>query len=366
MKSKVITFAALIICCSVQITLSIPTSTNQIANHIRSTRDGPLAVTKQIIKRPRNKIRKIPEDLDLDTLPLKDLVKIKPAVRDLKADKQMYRKYFANHHQVRKINLLDKDHNKVTDELMQLSGDGKQESAWKRRLATSIKDLLDDSPFQSDTHRKAIRESLAGLRLQAYENSRYQDRVSKTGRQGLNKQRKLAQNEFRKQNDGFYYGQKARVLKKVDPLQNLPLSYHIGQDANHLEAVEQANKLKDFYSSNYALTNQLKMYLKGKKVSDEDYKAAVGLRSRFVKLQGERRQRTNKGKGKRLEVSNMLSDSQEASSSEYPQASALIQHPSRYEHNLHHASHHIPALEGLGDTHVNAEDWKFLEKFLQE
>jgi hypothetical protein len=369
MKSNSTIFASLLLIFSVQITLSIPTSTKQVVKGATQTSTEPLAVTQKIKKHRSFKPRKVPDNLDLDTMSLEDLVKMKPGCKDSKVDIQLYKQYFASHPQIRHINLLDEDHNRVTDELMQLSGDGKQERTWKTRLAASIRDLLRDAPFADEKHRKMMQESIAGLRQKAYENSRYQSRLKTIGREQLNTQRSRKEDEYRKYNDGSYYGQRAIKLKKLDPSMNRPLSDHIGPDADFLEAVEKANRLGHLYSSNHALTSQLKMYLKEKKVSDKDFEAAVGLRSRFVKLQSKHRLNAAKARPSL----NVHSQSQETSSSVPSQEVSLSPQSDQLSHAKKIVSHgqaHAKMQEGQGDSTISVSesdlmDWNELEDLLQ-
>jgi hypothetical protein len=302
---------------SMQAVQSLPTLQKATVAMKSISSNNPLAVNKAVRRGQAD--RKIPQNLDLKTLSLPDLVSMKPRFKDMKADKQLYRLYFANHPDVRKINLHDTAHDKVTQGLLQLSRVGIQDKMWKNKMTASIKDYLKDAPFQSEDHRKLIQNSIAGLKNKMYDPKKQQRQVQNLGREEIKRRRKLAESDF-KQRTGYYYGQRSKVLQQKNPHLNQPLSTYIGEEANHLEAAEHTMMLGHFYS----LTKKLEEYLKERKVPAKDLEAAIGLRSKLVKSISRSKKRSKNKNNDQLKVSTSSSSSlpsgmKEVSASESPQ-----------------------------------------------
>jgi hypothetical protein len=263
---------------------SLPTSRQSALSNSLSTSKGPLAINKKPQK-PHYKARLLPDNLDMKTLPLEDLVDMKPKFHASALDKDLYKHYFASHPQMQNVNLHESHPSEVAQALAALSNASKQGQPWKTKLTASIKDYLQDAPFHDETRRAVIQSSLSGLQYQSYSGSnRYKQRVEKKTKGEINEQRRKTEVEFKKQH-GYAYGKRAKQLLRKNPFLNLPLSLHIGDDVTHLQAVESTKDLEDFYTSKKALTHKLKDYLRMRNFSDADYTVAMGLRTKHIELQ---------------------------------------------------------------------------------
>jgi hypothetical protein len=222
----------------------------------------------------------IPADLNLDKLELKDLVEMRPRVMTSE-DGKMYKEYFANHPDVKAINLNDdSEPTKVAEAFASLKHDGTPGS--KVRLTTSIKDYLREAPFKNESKRDLVLKTVTGIRSEKLRRMRIDRYNEKKGQETIGKMKRKWHDNIAEKT-GMSYSTMTKLERKKSPHMNLPLSFHLG--GHHLSAVEveQATRhLAHLYKSQASLTNELSLYLQSKQFPPDQYKLAMAMRANTI------------------------------------------------------------------------------------
>jgi hypothetical protein len=307
------------------------------------------------VKASKRKRPPLPRNLDLRTMSLKDLVDIRPTVKDPKKEQKLYKEYFINHPDVRNINLQDENLGKVTEALYEL-GQSNQDRIWKQRLAASIQDHIKAAPLDP-LRRQALISALKGHRHRT-SNMMSQRRWRKKAGVEEIKKRTRAFQEAHENKLGFKYDKKKQRMEQGDFFLNLPLKYHLGMDLTPLQAEAKVRDLLPFYSSEYTLTKKLEEYLKERNVSEGDSIATMAIRENTVR-QKSIDARKMKGKGGINSTASRTSLPSQGTSGVYnhPLTSKVV--PDDYSP--------VPPqhLETAHFDPENAADWHWVESILK-
>jgi hypothetical protein len=251
---------------------------------------------KQTHYQKYKKEKELPDNVDVDTISLKDLVEMRPGRLNSPEGKR-YRDYFTRHPEVKKINLHDTDSAKTIKSLAELSK-LHTDSPWKGRMAASVRNLINDAPITDKAQKAKLKELVVGVRHKANRRDGHQRYSDKLGKEVVNARKRKAEVDYENRN-GFGYSEKRRLIRKVNPLLDLPLKHHIDDKGKGwmtmYEIEKEVKKLAPLYTSQAILTKELKRYMKGKDVPPQEMDAIMGLRGSTVTIMG-RKTRGKRGK----------------------------------------------------------------------
>jgi hypothetical protein len=233
---------------------------------------------------PKKKIRvPLPTQLDLNSISLEDLVSMRPSEEKHTPSSKQYRHYFANHADVKKIDLHDNDIPQIVREIVDLSGDGKQLRPWKSRMAASIRNYLEDVPYLSEGKRKVLQDAIVGQRHKLSRQNIVKKHAEKVGHTQVKEQKRRAAEKFGVKNGGLRYGDKTQLHRMINPILDQPLSLHVGDERlDGYEAEKRAREMGHLYSGPNALSNELHKYLIKNNVPAQDIAIIDAIRARSV------------------------------------------------------------------------------------
>jgi hypothetical protein len=239
------------------------------------THDTP-ATSRKGRKRERKPAK--PITLDLGTLPLKELIAARPSGPNVykSGDAKRFKEAFAKHPDVQKINLYDTNVFKTAHALTALKGPV-CDKGWQCSLTTSIKNYINEAPFEKEEDRKELLDVMKGIRTAKSNNVRQQRYLQNTSKDKLKQDRQVR--ESRMPGGSSYAARRQRQAEHS--MINKPLSVHLGDEAGTLTATQvegRARHLSQYYTSEQVLTSELRKYLLGKKTPPAEYAAAMARR----------------------------------------------------------------------------------------
>jgi hypothetical protein len=307
-------------------------------------------------KKRKMESKTVLRDQDLSKTSFYDLVNLRPTRVQTKIDQDLHKHYFANHPEVKRINLSDPDMGKVTAQLVGLSGNGNQGKTWKSRLAACVKDHLEAAPIEK-AHKEILLNSVSGQRRKLVTTDARKRWRDKIGEEEIRRRKLAFEDKFKKEH-GYRYVHKRRKLEEKDPFLNIPIRYHIGDSLTALQAEKAVRGLASFYSTPRILTKRLEEYLEERKVPHGDFLTAMAIRANTVA-----QQRIDRTKGKAKEVwTTSVPSWQATSSASHSDLIESIHHPARPSIPPHQKSS-SPSSHSQVDIE-NPEHWKVLRDLL--
>jgi hypothetical protein len=331
---------------------------------------APISIAQGSKKRPRRQsVRpKLPLDLDVSKVNLRQLVDMRPAAVDT-PDGRRYRQYFMDHPRVKAINLHDTKTAKTAHELHELSkgggGDDAKDDVFfgssNKKLTASIHNLVEDTAFDDGARYKDLKEAIQVTRHRSLKQDSVKRYTAKLTREQQMARDRAAKYKY-KEKHGHFHEATVRMARTENPLINLPLILHLdpyGKRGNGLtakQAEEEARGLSRFYSSENILTRELGRYLDVKKATPEERVVVLGLRQRHLTAQAEARKAAD---GKKSAASSALllagasgsGITNGAASTSTPTGAVLVPH-SHPDHSL------VPPAE------VTADDWAWFHEYV--